>query len=65
MADRFASIAAGEIGSREPLMRPKPIADNGKRFPLADSAGAPGEVYKKITGKTELDRMIRSLRRKY
>ena len=65
MADRFASIAAGEIGSREPLMRPKPIADNGKRFPLADSAGAPGEVYKKITEKTELDRMIRSLRRKY
>lgn len=65
MADRFASIAAGEIGSRESLMRPKPIADNGKRFPLADSAGAPGEVYKKITEKTELDRMIRSLRRKY
>ena len=32
MADRFASIAAGEIGSREPLVQPKPIADNGKRF---------------------------------
>ena len=51
MADRFASIAAGEIGSREPLVQPKPIADNGKRFPLADSAGASGKVYKKITEK--------------
>lgn len=65
MADRFASIAAGEIGSRELLVRPKPVADNGKRFPLADSAGAPGEVYKKITEKTELDALIGSLREKY
>lgn len=65
MADRFASIAAGEIGSREPLVQPKPIADNGKRFPLADSAGASGKVYKKITEKAELDALIGSLREKY
>ncbi len=65
MADRFASIAAGEIGSRELLVRPKPITDNGKRFPLADSAGASGKVYKKITEKAELDALIGSLREKY
>lgn len=65
MADRFASIAAGEIGSREPLVRPKPIADNGKRFPLTDTTGVPGEVYKKATEKAELDAIIASLREKY
>lgn len=65
MADRFASIAAGEIGSRELLVRPKPVADNGKRFPLAGSAGASGKVYKKITEKAELDALIGSLREKY
>ena len=51
MSDRFASIAAEDTKFREPLVRPKPIADNGIRFPLADAVGYAGDVYKKITEK--------------
>ena len=65
MSDRFASIAAEDTKFREPLVRPKPIADNGIRFPLADAVGSAGDVYKKITEKQSLDTLIGSLREKY
>lgn len=66
MADRFASIAAGEIGSsRTPLVHPKPVPKNGKKFPLSKAEGSPDKVYKKTNTKQELDKIIDKLKEKY
>ena len=66
MADRFASIAAGEIGSsRAPLVHPKPVPKNGKKFPLSKAEGSPDKVYKKTNTKQELDKIIDKLKEKY
>ncbi|MGN1096151.1 MAG: glycoside hydrolase family 2 protein [Eubacteriales bacterium] len=66
MADFFASIAAGEIGTKRlPLVFPSPEKKNGILLSLDNADVAPLPVPEKMGTKKELDREIERLKKKY